>query len=248
MINTNQNFRNLVEKCLQTGQYVGLGNPNARILFIGKEAGMNSNSKIIDGSAQSWLNGNDYSIHELKDADIKLKNKNHTWQRYQKLFELIFFEHLSKDEFKKKDNYEITFVNQVFTTELSNLPATNTRDAKKLTDFKTELQRRKEIFWTDEFIQQFPIVVITAADPKYIETFPGEVCKMFDVEFTPKPENITSEKIWIHYAVQGKSKVYPKLVIHTRQLTNGAKNQLIEELAIIIREFIKKHALEIAIK
>ena len=41
---------------------------------------------------------------------------------------------------KLKDKYEISFVENVFTTELSNLHAPNTKDAKKQEKFSQELK------------------------------------------------------------------------------------------------------------
>ncbi len=49
--------------------------------------------------------------------------------------------------------------------------------------------------------------------------------------------------MWIHYS-KGKN---PKLVIHTRQLTNGASNELIDEISKVIVNFIKQNSIEIKI-
>ena len=114
MKHTNE-FKKLIDENINDEQYIGLGNPNAKILFVGKEAGLEIGTKLIDGSAKSWKEHNDYSIRYFP-VEEKLKNGNHTWQKYQKLYELIINE-------SSKENYEITFVENIFTTELSNLPA-----------------------------------------------------------------------------------------------------------------------------
>lgn len=137
----------------------------------------------------------------------------------------------------KRKKYEITFVENVFTTELSALPAKNTNDAKKQIKFKEELEKRKEVFFKSDFIQNFPIVIIFASDSKYIETYPGEVQNLFNVNFV-REEIIEKHKLWLH---SSKNEGKPKLLIHTRQLTNSISTGLIESLAKIIAKFINEN-------
>lgn len=246
-MNYSNDFIELINTCIKQNQFLGLGNPNAKILFIGKEAGSPLNSEIYNGNGKSWKeNEYDYSKRYMPE-EKSLQNLRHTWQRYQKLFEKIF-KSLNFIESLSKQKYEITFVENIFTTELSNLPAPKTSEAKKQSDFKTNLAKRKEIFWTNKFIKQFPIVIITANDNNYIETFPGEVCKIFDVKFSKEIICGKSGKIWVHYANEKENMVYPKLVIHTRQLTNGASDELLNTIADIVVDFVKKHNINVKIK
>lgn len=241
-------FEEFIDKCIKYKQYVGLGNPNAKILLVGKEAGNSIGSELNHGSGQSWKDkNNDYSTRYIPE-EPKLKNNNHTWQKYQKLYDIILPECNEKGEILRRKDNKITFVENVFTTELSNLPAPNTNDAKNQKEFKPELEKRKKEFWDDDFIKRFSVVVILASDNKYIETYPGEVCKLFDVEFFEQRICAKSDKLWIHYAVKGKNNGYPKLVIHTRQLTNGASNELIEEIGKLITDFINEHSIVIKVK
>ncbi|WCC46486.1 hypothetical protein [Tenacibaculum finnmarkense] len=82
-----------------------------------------------------------------------------------------------------------------------------------------------------------------ASDNSYIETYKGEVCELFYVKFD-ELKYAKSDKIWIHYSNNNK----PKLVIHTRQLTNGASNELIDEITQLITKFIKQNSIEIMVK
>jgi len=252
-MNYSAKFEGLVNNCIQNNQHVGLGNPNAKILFVGKEAGANIDDELYDGMGQSWKNKEmDYSTRYIPCEELKnkkLRNGNHTWQKYQKLFELIFSDQINNKEINgRSEPYEITFVENIFTTELSNLAAPNKREAKENKDFTEALKHRKKHFWKSDFIKQFPIVLIFATDNQYIETYQGEVCELFDVEFQEPVKFAKSNKYWIHYAKNEKHKAYPKLVIHTRQLTNGASNELIESLAHEIKSFVKKYSLEIKVK
>ncbi len=221
-------FKEILTICQKEQEFVGLGNPNAKILFIGKE------SKVREkhGTAESWINKCDYS----KPHSI---GKNPTWKRYEKLYDFLGI--------KDKEKEDITFVKNVFTTELNNGVARTTSEAKRNKEFDKNLQKRKDIFFQSEFIQNFPIVVICASDEKYIKGSQGEVCDLFGVEYGNIIECSKTNKAYIHYAKK-EAKVYPKLLIHTRQLTNGASNALLEKIAKTIKDFAKENAIELKVK
>ncbi len=233
-------FKELVNECKKSNQYVGLGNPNAKILFIGKEPAMEVGTENTHGSAESWEDNKvNYSS---RFTDEKLNNHGCTWQKYQKLYNQII-ENLNLDKkYLPQKEYEITFVENIFTTELSNLPAPTTKQAKEIECFNEKLDKRKNIYFKSSFIKQFPITVITASDNKYIETYSGEVCKIFEVDYDEKIEVGNTNKMWIHYS---KNRENPRLLIHTRQLTNGASDALIERIAKIISDFITNNDIDI---
>ncbi len=139
IMNYTKEFEELIENSIEHNQYVGLGNPNAKILFVGKEAGIPIGTTITHGSANSWKEKNiDYSM-SFVPPESNVKNHRHTWQKYQKLYNQII-DKLQIIESSKKD-YKITFVENTFTTELSNLVAPTTNEAKQLDGFKTELKK-----------------------------------------------------------------------------------------------------------
>jgi len=244
------NLEKILNICVKEEQYFGLGNANSNIMFVGKEAGTDKEStEIYDGSAQSWKDKkNDYSKRYIPREDnpveVKLRNGNHTWQKYQKLYDLIRANLNLKLE--SKEEYEITFVENIFTTELSNIPATKSKYAIKHNDFKQSLEKRKKVFWKSEFIKHFSIVLITADDNRYIETYQGEVCELFKVDCIDKIP-IGKSKIWVHRNIN-KENTHPKLVLHTRQLTNGASNALLEKIAELIADFLTKHSIPLEVK
>lgn len=231
-------FKELINQSIENNQYVGLGSSNAKILFIGKEAGIPIGTTNTHGSGSSWGDSKiDYSKRFLPEDNVK--NHRHTWQKYQKVYDQILNRLGISD--KTKQEYEITFVENVFTTELSNLVAPTTHEAKQLDGFKKELQKRKDLFWKSEFIDNFPVVLITASDNNYIETYPGEVCELFNVEFYEEIICGKSDKMWVHYSKNDK----PKLVIHTRQLTNGASNDLLNKISEVTADFMIKNSIKI---
>lgn len=236
----NKNFEVLLET-LPDNEYVGLGNPNAKILFIGKEAGIDIGSEIFHGNTKSWKdNVFNYSKRFIPE-EPNLRNLNHTWQRYQKLYDAIMSKIGNIDKNQRKDKYEITFLENLFTTEFSNLPAKTTTTAKKQNNFRTELKKRKQIFFNSKFIEQFPIIVIFANDNDYIETYSGEVCELFKVKFKQLYDYPGKDKIWIHSEFIPGEK--PKLLIHTRQLTNSISKNLIDSISEVITNFIKANSL-----
>lgn len=233
-------FYELLDLSITNNEYVGLGNPNAKILIIGKEPGMKLGERITHGSAESFKE-NDYSKRYIP-TERKLINLNHTWQKYQKLYDLIL-DKLNISQTNNRKN-EITFVENVFTTELSNLSAPTTKEAKEIDGFKIKLDKRKKDYFNSQFILNFPIVLIVASDNQYIETYEGEVRELFEVDFIKEINCGKSNKIWLHYSKNNK----PKMVIHTRQLTNGASNELLIKIADLITEFIIENSINIMVK
>lgn len=231
-------------KTIPENQYIGLGNPNSKILFIGKEAGAPIETEMFHGSTKSWKEKEFNYAEKYIPKEIKIRNLNHTWQKYQKLYDCILSN--LDIEFDKKDKYEISFVENVFTTELSILPAPKTMDAKKLGRFYEELILRKEVFFNSNFIRQFPIIVIFASDKNYIETYPGEVCRLFNVKFDKLHSEIAKDKIWIHTETENEKN--PRLLIHTRQLTNSISSDLIPNICGLIVSFIKKNSIKMEVK
>lgn len=224
----------LADNKLKKGDYVGLGNPNSTILFIGKEAGESVDNKIIHGSVESWAKMEVNYAKRYEPTEENMRNLGHTWQRYQRLYNCIREKlNLPKNQHSK---YEISFVEELFTTELSQLPAPNTITAKTNPKFYAELERRKRIFFDSDFINGFRVIVIFAMDNKYIETYNGEVCQLFHVGFDGMYDYDGKDKIWVH-----SSKEEKRLLLHTRQLTNSIGKNLIDTLAEIITRFMKEN-------
>jgi hypothetical protein len=243
-MNENVSLEQLL-KTVTENEYIGLGNPNAKILFIGKEAGAEIETEMFHGNAKSWKDKEFNYSSKYIPKEAKLRNLNHTWQRYQKLYDCILSNLNVNSVIDEKDKYEITFVENVFTTELSNLHAPNTKEAKKQERFTEELKLRKEVFFKSKFIEQFPIIIIFASDNKYIETYSGEVCELFNVKFDNLHEQNAKDKIWIHS--ENENEKNPRLLIHTRQLTNRISTDLIPNLCDLIVKFIKKNSIKIDI-
>lgn len=243
LINKKKYFNDLINVSIENNQYVGLGNPYSNILIVSKEAGINPDDEkaIKDYENNALLlksNNFEYACAFDPPEKSNLRNANHTWQKYQKLYNLII------DEAPDKE-YKINFIENVFTTELNNLPFKNTKGAKENIMFKEELLKRKEIFLNTPFIKSFPIVVIAALDAEYIKNVDDtrEIDNIFDVVFErEEPCENSKDKYWVH---KSKIESFPKLLIHTRQFTNGATNDLINKIGKEIRDFAKNNSINI---
>ncbi len=115
---------------------------------------------------------------------------------------------------------------------MNNSPSKNTSTADK-----SGLNKRKTFFKNSLFIQQFPVIVLACSD--YIKNNDKirEIDEVFNVKYySSKIYNInTMNGFYIHY-----NKDKTKLVIHTRQLSQNVKNDLLQDLGLVIREHLEK--------
>ena len=90
MINKTVVFEQIIEECIEHKQYLGLGNPYSNILILGKEAGFEPNdeteSKQFESNASIWKDDKKTFSKGFLPTDLRLRNGNHTWQKYQKLY------------------------------------------------------------------------------------------------------------------------------------------------------------------
>lgn len=230
----NENFIKTLNS-LEDYDTIGLGNPNSKILFVGKEAAIDIGNnealqhikerlKELHGSALQWKSNNfDYS-NNPKD----LRELSDTWQNYQQLF-LNIYEN-------EKECQHATFLKKVFTTEMSNFPSKTTDKAKKNPFFKEELIKRKSIFFKTDFIQSFPVVVLACSDYIINKEEKREIDNIFGVKYSGEFK-VYSKGNWffIH-----NNEEETKVVIHTRQLSANVNNDLLAGIGKIIQNHLKK--------
>ncbi|GHT72262.1 hypothetical protein AGMMS50262_00410 [Bacteroidia bacterium] len=225
-------FIKLVEE-YNVDNYIGTGNPNAKILIVGKE-GSCIPEKRRDGEVcftQEW----DKKIKNDEDINFKYKKdglkEGHTWNKYQKLHDYIFPEY-------KKDGF-FNFEERFFTTEMSAIRKKTTEEAQKDPKFEEKLKKRKESFFKSEFIQQFPVVILACSNYIKNNDKVREIDNLFDVKFV---EAFTCERkskkysFWTH---DNADKT--KLVIHTRQLSSDVPEELLEKMGKVINKFAENN-------
>jgi hypothetical protein len=229
-----EEFKLFVENGVESKFHIGTGNPNAQILYLGKE------SAIVESNLNSieWYNKNavDWQKHVDNNTCETLSypvTKEHsfrkekswgknTWSKYQKLTDIIF-----KKEVKP---YHIDFLENVFTTEINDAPNKNTSTADK-----SKLNERKLLFKHSQFIQNFPVIVLACSD--YIKNNDEirEIDEIFGVKYIEGKTYSQTNWFFSHY-----NEDKTKLVIHTRQLSANVKPELLIDMAEVIREHLNR--------
>jgi hypothetical protein len=227
----NENFEKLVLEGITNNIYIGIGNPNAKILFVGKEGSMEEICPKETSTAEKWAE----AIKENRPCSERYSHKfkeGHTWKKYQKLHDFIF------PTIEKKLENEINFVERIFATEMNVIRKKTTKEAQKESEFREKLQKRKNTFFKSDFIQQFPVVVLACSN--YITNYGElrEIDDIFNVEYVQTHSTENAKRQYHFYTHYNKDK--SKLVIHTRQLSGDVPNELLEMMGNIIRNFVSK--------
>lgn len=227
-------FKEFVDFCNHNGKYVGWGNPDSKILMVGKESALEEPNQFYNDNASMWNERiNDGTIMELCH-DIK-QNANvakgwgvNTWSKYQKLKDYI----CNSDGFQK---HYVDFSTEMFTTEINDAPSLRTSRADK-----SGISDRKELFRTSPFIQNFPVIVLACSN--YIQNNDNirEIDDIFGVTYDGDDTGrfLFNKGNWFytHHNTSGR-----KLVIHTRQLSADVKDDMLKQMAEIIKRHLEKY-------
>ncbi|MBS9766072.1 MAG: hypothetical protein KGV44_00865 [Flavobacteriaceae bacterium] len=234
-------FKDFIEQGNKKKQYIGIGNPNAKILIIGKEPNLpldkqESNAKE---NAKKWQkefidnNKQDTYCYPIDEKHELRKNwHTRTWNKYQILKTYIYNENY-------KPHY-VDFLKGIFTTEMNNTPAKTTHIAQNTEGFQNKLSDRKKIFHDSKFIQQFPVVVLACSN--YIKNNDKirEIDGIFEVEYIgdKNGKKFYNKNNWfyIHHNTDRT-----KLVIHTRQLSGNVKDEMLKAMGETIREHLQRN-------
>lgn len=249
IMNRIEKFRKLIntldeQRRNEEFKYIGTGNPNADILIIGKETSINkvdadqykremlnnfhdwkTMSIYNPSEVKNYFENGDYSpLYPYKGQIFNIdngKNKgtSRTWYNYQKLYNLICY---------KPDNSNIDFHENIFITEVNSTPSRRTKDANT-----SSICERKDTLLKSEFINDFPIVIISGVGYFEISETRNETEEIFNVKFKTKEIADEREKqpYWIHWSEDGS-----KLLINTYQLSIGISDNLLSEIAEVIRK------------
>jgi len=218
--------------CRSKNEYIGLGNPYAKILLIGQEPAQSGNAdehikKNIDDISACLNNGDLHLLYRqsrfYEDRKDKNGNRilNRTWNAYQKLIDYI------RPEGKKCMDPENTdFCMDAFTTELNNTVSLRQAQAH---DRKLRIETLKK----SEFIKGFPVIIL-ACGP-YIHNIEGDwqIDNTFDVTFDlpdGKHEYSRGMCFYTHHSPDRR-----RLVIHTRQLSQHS-DELLSGMAKVIKD------------
>lgn len=239
--------------------YIGMGNPNAKILIIGKETasklGSEQHHREIELNSKQWKYNIDNSVQPvdvqnwlpelpgtynplypykgqlfkwMKRVNGKIRGEGGTsltWSKYQKLLNLILLQ---------EPKELIDFHEYCFITELSDKSALKSRDNDRKV-VEESINERLELLRVP-FYQNFPIVIVACGH--YVRDYDLKLESLFNVSYKNIKEFGIRNWMNIHYRKDGFS---PKLLIHTNQLSEGIKDELLHELARECREFISSN-------
>lgn len=250
------NFKEIVDLSVSEDLYIGMGNPNANLLIIGKELALDEDSqnpvivKTNLQNAKDWranINNpqmlipncennsqiTDFNpLYPYKGMKKKCQPFGHTWRKYQLLYECT----------TDSQSDEYTFYQGSFITELNQTPSKYS--AIQINKIRANsIKKRVDLFFTSDFIQNFPIVIVACGH--YPKENGVDLCEIFKVDFKSPTIHVDDDpKQWynLHYS---KDKDRPKMLIHTRQLSMNVSNNLIKMISNEIANFCKEYKIEI---
>lgn len=221
-------FKEFLEECKNRREWIGQGNPNADILIIGKESYINAlitNQIEIQKKLQEQYERCKRGVFGTATFDPQ----NKTWCNYQILIKKVYG---SQREFNLG---LFDFEKYAFTTELSSVPRKQSNYSKA----KSSIQDRLHFFKESKFIQSFPVIILACGG--YVRNNDDKVREIdntFHVEFCQEYGNKESKnRFWTHIDKNDPR----RLVIHTRQLSNGVSYEMIDMMASFIRDHLRKY-------
>lgn len=249
-------FKETIDYCQKENLYLGVGNPNSNILIIGKENTVDLNkTEISDKNLNSWddIIGNNRQISDIKFLEDNSlypwkgqncwlgkhdenKNKDRhgtapTWYYYQMLIDLILNKSL------KQDTDSIDFHEYLFQSELSQINAKMSHLVTKENESSRieSIMERQKLF-TLPFFDRFSIIIVACGH--YQRDYKYDIENIFKVKWQ-EPTIDISRGNWfnIHYSITET----PKLVVHTRQFSNGISKDLIHRIAEKCIEFCDQY-------
>ena len=257
-----QAFKEAVAYCKANNLFVGYGNPNGKVLVIGKEAAHipqeetienleKKKEELFQSNVSQWEHilstnevpnydgerpishenplyayGNQFNKRNIrKEGKPYNDGTSSTYLNYEKLYEELF---LQGEKLER-----INFQKEFFITEFSDYP---TKESYKNEDIealrKQSIEERKPLF-AMPFFKEFPIVIVAAND--YPRRYQIDLEQTFNVKWEGKTTEV-GNKNWynLHFSKDNK-----RILIHTRQLSNGVSNKLITAIANEAKKFLK---------
>jgi hypothetical protein len=253
-----QHFKEAVAYCKVNNLFVG--NPNGKVLVIGKEAAHipqeettenleKKKEELFQSNVSQWehiLSTNEvpnydgerpfshenplYSYgNQYNKRDIRKEGKPYngstssTYLNYEKLYEQLFL--------KGKKLEKINFQKEFFITEFSDYPTKESYKSEEIEALrKQSIEERKPLF-AMPFFKDFPIVIVAAGNSP--SRYHINLEQTFDVVFQ-KEIKVEGDRYFLHFSKDNK-----RILIHTRQLSNGVSNELITAIAAEAKKFLK---------
>lgn len=235
-------FRDLIACTKDTEDFIGYGNPNAKILIIGKEEGFDikkeenniiynqaskgnwkgweeviGNPSITPDSIPVWKDSGKFCpLYPWKGDDLP----KGTWTNYQELINRLY---------READAGKMTTFHQyAFITEFNDRPSKTSK--RKDSKVQERITHRCENVLNHPFYKSFPIVI--AACGHYVRDYNINLEELFNqkhIEFKP-----VKKSAWLNIHKKDN-----RILIHTRQLSNSFSPELIKCIADYCKPYIE---------
>lgn len=233
--------------------YIGQGNPNAKILIVGREHGFSDEHQC---SLEIWRNKEQWKqiaqgipfceegysprtcfTERKQEFRLDMKSKNGgvspTWYIYQMIVNA-----LCPHEMPQRDRTPLLdFFNYSFITEFSTAsrPNNNNPTNEEIAATRQSIEERTSLLSSD-FYRSFPIVILACG--KYFDDYDINIEQIFDVKWVAPTEKVllnNGKNIWLnlHYSKDRK-----RIVIHTWQ-ASGICRQGIDNIQPFLDYIIK---------
>lgn len=247
---------NLFSKLLESfpNAYIGQGNPNAKILIIGKEHGFANDEQRVLEIEKNWCQWKQFTqgidptefgyspryCYMERGQEFRIGGTSDTWFVYQEFINaLIPHQMVDGERAKKLDFFDYSFI-----TELSTINRPNNNNNSQIDFVKTDTSIKERVsLLSSEFFRSFPVVFLCCG--KYFDKYHIDFEKMFDVKWEEPTRDVTlnnNRKVWynVHYSSDHK-----RIVIHTWhaqafcRMTKENRMKVISELTNVCVPFIK---------
>ena len=254
-----EKFKQVVQYCKENNLFVGYGNPNGKVLVIGKEAahiGKEETTENLEKKKEELFQSNvSQWEHILSTNEVPNYDGERPISHENPLY--AYGNQFNKKDVRKEGkpynggtsstylNYEklyeqlflqgeklkkINFQKEFFITEFSDYP---TKESYKNEDIealrKQSIEERKPLFALP-FFKEFPIVIVAAGD--YPDLYHIDLEKTFNVIFK-KEIKVGRDRYFLHFSKDNK-----RILIHTRQLSNSFSRELIPAIASEAKKFL----------
>ena len=257
-----EKFKQVVQYCKENNLFVGYGNPNGKVLVIGKEAahiGKEETTENLEKKKEELFQTNVsqwehiLSTNELPNYDgerpiydgerpishnplYAYGNQYNSWDKSKKggtSRTYLNYEKLYEQLFLQGEKLKkINFQKEFFITELSDYPTKESYKDKEIEALRKQSIEERKPLFALPFFKEFPIVIVAAGH--YPKRYKFDMQQIFDVQWEGKPIKV-SEKYWynLHFSKDNK-----RILIHTRQLSNSVSDELIAAIANEAKKFL----------
>ncbi len=219
------------EKSEGNPYYIGFGNPNAKILFIGKEKGFDIEKNLRQFEFESLLNPKEWKNYVNNSIGINTnkyyesnnyinafypylgKNKSgHTWSKYEKVLKNVYPEMTTENN---------NFFSYAFLTEVNFKPS-------KYSKIKSFQNKERIAFLKEDYFKSFDVIILACG--KYLTT--NQIEEIFDVK-------IQNDNISAKHELLNIFKNKERILLNTRQLSMAVSNEYLKNISTLIEEYLR---------